>query len=177
MRSRTCQTRSAGGALPATGSAEDPARARAEAALGHLPARLQPPVGRLLDRWPGRIVLHAAAGLGRIEVFDRSMTIAAQFFTSVLPVLILIATWLANSDSFADAIDMPEQSRKVLRALSTTGARRSASPAPSSCSSRRPACPAPWPAPSAPSGNFRVPPPACDRRGAGWPWSSSSLSP
>ena len=101
-------------ALPAPGSAEDPARARAEAALGHLPAGLQSPVGRLLDRWPGRILLQAAAGLGRIEVFDRSMTIAAQFFTSVLPVLILIATLGSNSDSFADAIDMPEQSRKVL---------------------------------------------------------------
>ena len=117
MRPRwTRTTRLPPGGLTSTcrRSAEDPARARADAALGRLPAGLQPPGGWLLDRWPGRILLQAAAGLGRIEVFDRSMTIAAQFFTSVLPVLILIATLGSNSDRFADAIDMPEESRQVL---------------------------------------------------------------
>jgi membrane protein len=101
--------------------ADDPARARVDASLGRLPAGLQRWLGRLLDRQPGRIVLQAAAGLGRVEVFDRSMTIAAQFFTSVLPVLILIATLGSNSDRFADAIDMPEQSRQVLEGAVDSG--------------------------------------------------------
>ena len=39
------------------------------------------------DRAPG------APGFVRLDMFDRSMTIAAQFFTSVLPILILFATW------------------------------------------------------------------------------------
>ena len=89
-------------------------RQRAEAALSRLPAGLQRRVAWLLDRWPGRIVLHGTAGLVRIEVFDRSMTIAAQFFTSVLPILILLAAWEANSDRLADAIDLPEESRSVI---------------------------------------------------------------
>ena len=99
---------------PATGPDGDPARVRAEAVLSRLPAGLHQRVRWLLDRWPGRIILQGAAGLARIEVFDRAMTIAAQFFSSVLPVLILIATLGSNSDGFAEAIDMPEQSRQVL---------------------------------------------------------------
>ena len=101
--------------------ADDLARARVDASLGRLPAGLQRRLGRLLDRRPGRIVLQAAAGLGRVEVFDRSMTIAAQFFTSVLPVLILIATLGSNSDGFADAIDLPEQSRQILEGAVDSG--------------------------------------------------------
>ena len=100
--------------LPVAGPADDPARARADVAVGRLPAGVQRPLRWLLDRWPGRIVLQGAAGLSRIEVFDRSMTIAAQFFTSVLPVLILLATLGSNSERVAAAIDMPQESRQVL---------------------------------------------------------------
>ncbi|WP_406036013.1 YihY/virulence factor BrkB family protein [Nocardioides sp. NBC_00163] len=106
---------------PAAEPAEDAARARAEAALGRMPFGLQRRLGWLLDRRPGRMFLRAAAGLRRIEVFDRSMTIAAQFFTSVLPVLILIAALGSNSDRFTDAIEMPEQSRQVLEGAVDSG--------------------------------------------------------
>ena len=100
---------------PTTGSEQEAAaRARVQAAVDRLPARLQRPVTRLLDRWPGRIVLQGTAGLVRIEVFDRAMTIAAQFFTSVLPILILLAAWEANSDRLEDAIDLPQESRSVI---------------------------------------------------------------
>ncbi len=93
---------------------EATARARVEAVLTHLPAGLQRRVSWLLDRWLGRVGLQWTAGLIRVEVFDRAMTIAAQFFTSVLPILILLAAWEASSDRFADAIDLPEQSRSVI---------------------------------------------------------------
>nr|WP_260173363.1 YhjD/YihY/BrkB family envelope integrity protein [Nocardioides albus] len=79
-----------------------------------MPAVLRGRAARLSKRRPGRVLLQTVEGLGRIEVFDRAMTIAAQFFTSVLPVLILIATLGANSDWFADGIHIPEQSREVL---------------------------------------------------------------
>ena len=90
------------------------ARDRAQAALRHLPEKQQRKVAWLLDRWPGRIMLQWTSGSARIEVFDRSMTIAAQFFSSVLPILILLAAWEASSNRFADAIDLPEQSRSVI---------------------------------------------------------------
>ncbi len=100
---------------PASGSEQEAAaRERAEAALNRLPAGLRRRVAWLLDRWPGRIVLQGTAGLVRIEVFDRSMTIAAQFFSSILPILILLAAWEANSDRLADAIDLPDEARSVI---------------------------------------------------------------
>ena len=102
------------------GSAEstsaEAAPAYAESVLGRLPPRLRRPVAWLLARWPGRIGLRIASTCIRIEVFDRSMTIAAQFFTSVFPILILMAIWVSgrDTDAFADAVSLPEQSRSVL---------------------------------------------------------------
>jgi len=84
--------------------------------LDRLPPRLQRPATRLLDGWPGRIALSTAESCVRIEIFDRSMTIAAQFFTSVFPILILFASWVGDvrTDTIAEALDMPEESRSVL---------------------------------------------------------------
>ena len=101
--------------LPGSDSShEADARARVAEVLTHLPAGLRRKVEWLLARWPGRVGLQWTAGLIRIEIFDRSMTVAAQFFTSVLPILILLAAWEASSDRFADAIDLPEQSRSII---------------------------------------------------------------
>jgi membrane protein len=51
----------------------------------------------------------------RIELFDRSMTIAAQFFTSVFPTLIMLATWVGGgSNEIAEAMGIPQQTRSVL---------------------------------------------------------------
>jgi membrane protein len=66
----------------------------------------------LLDQWLGRIAVNSAAGCVRIDVFDRAMTIAAQLFSSVLPILILFATW--TGASAAEALRMPDESRAVL---------------------------------------------------------------
>jgi membrane protein len=84
--------------------------------LERMPLRVQRVLVRLLHRWPGRVALRSAASCIRIEVFDRSMTIAAQFFTSVFPILILLASILGAADSgaIADAVDMPDESREVL---------------------------------------------------------------
>jgi uncharacterized BrkB/YihY/UPF0761 family membrane protein len=97
-------------------SADAAARVAAETAMGRLPPRLRAWLAWLLSRWPGRILLRSAATCIRIEVFDRSVTIAAQFFTSVFPILILFATWVGadDADRFADAVNMPAESRAVL---------------------------------------------------------------
>ena len=98
------------------GSAEVEARAKAEATLGRLPPRLRQAVSWLLSRWPGRIAIDGARVSLRVDIFDRSMTIAAQTFSSLFPILILFATWADSGDTndVADAVDMPAESRSVL---------------------------------------------------------------
>ena len=95
---------------------ERPEPVVAEETLDKVPPRLRRTVGWLLSHWPGRIVLRSAATFVRIDMFDRSMTIAAQFFTSVLPILILFATWAGAgaTGTVVDAVSMPEESRSVL---------------------------------------------------------------
>jgi len=91
-------------------------RASAEAAIGRLPPRLGRVLTRLLSSWPGRIVIHGVTAFVRLDMFDRSMTIAAQFFTSVFPILILFMTWAdgRDTDKLADALNLPDETRSVL---------------------------------------------------------------
>jgi membrane protein len=99
--------------MSADGSTAGAAQARVNDVVGRLPPRLQRLVGGLVDAWPGRVLIRSTASFIRIETFDRSMTIAAQFFSSILPLVILFATW-GNPDGIASALDMPEQSRTVV---------------------------------------------------------------
>ena len=102
-----------GSAAPTSAGAV--AAAQAEAALSRLPPRLRQWVVWLLSNYPGRIVLRTAATCIRIELFDRSMTVAAQFFTSVFPILILVSTWSSSdADVIESALSMPEETRSIL---------------------------------------------------------------
>jgi len=68
------------------------------------------------SHWPGRTVVRTLRAFNRVELFDRSMTVAAQLFTCVFPILILLATLATrrDADRIADAVSMPEESRQVL---------------------------------------------------------------
>ena len=92
------------------------ADARTEAALRRLPPRLRHAADWLRARWLGRILVSSVTTCMRVEIFDRSTTIAAQFFTSVIPVLILTATWAGagDGDSIAAALGVPAKSRAVV---------------------------------------------------------------
>jgi membrane protein len=95
------------------GPAETAGQARgADSPLDRLPPRLR----RLASRWPGRVAIRSTETALRIDVFDRAMTIAAQTFTSILPLLILFAAWRDASETHrvADAVNMPESSRSVI---------------------------------------------------------------
>jgi membrane protein len=66
-----------------------------------------------------RIATRTASGLQEIEPFDRAMTLAAQAFTSVFPLIIAIAALLPAgsrrvSDRLADGLGLPDSSRAVL---------------------------------------------------------------
>lgn len=93
----------------------DPTRQFIDAASGHLPPRIGAWVERAFSRWPGRVLTASTTSFARIELFDRSMTIAAQFFTSIFPILLMAATWLGpDSTSLGDATGMPARAQSVL---------------------------------------------------------------
>ncbi|HSK27625.1 MAG TPA: YhjD/YihY/BrkB family envelope integrity protein [Jiangellales bacterium] len=93
---------------------------RAETAWSdRLPPRLRPLAARLERTRLGTLVSRTATGLVRIEPFDRAMTLAAQAFTSVLPVVIVIAVLRPGrpdeiGDTVAQQLGLPPTSRQVL---------------------------------------------------------------
>ena len=107
---------------PARSTPEAVTAAEVEAAIARLPPRLRRWVTRLFSRYPGRILLGTAATCVRIELFDRSMTIAAQFFTSVFPLLILVVSWGSGpvTDQIAKALNMPDATRSILDQVTQT---------------------------------------------------------
>jgi membrane protein len=66
-----------------------------------------------------RIATRTASGLQEIEPFDRAMTLAAQTFTSVFPLIIAVAALLpagsqSLSDRLSDGLGLPDSSRAAL---------------------------------------------------------------
>jgi membrane protein len=78
--------------------------------------RLRPLLAQLARRPIGRLVLRTAAGLTQLQIFDRAMTLAAQAFTSIFPVLILVGAVLGRrlSNQLAELLNLPPASRSVL---------------------------------------------------------------
>ena len=95
---------------------DEVAAARVQGVLDRLPARPRQALERLLARWLGRTLIRAAAAFLRVELFDRAMAIAAQFFSSILPILILAATLAGSSqsDAVARAIGVPDSSTAMV---------------------------------------------------------------
>lgn len=81
----------------------------------------RPLVRRLAATAYGRVTVRAVDGLARIELFDRAMTLAAQAFTSVFPVVIVVAL-LRPEDAeslgalVADHLGLPDDARSSLEA-------------------------------------------------------------
>lgn len=87
----------------------------------HTPAWVTRIADRMSTLWVGRIAVEMAQALRRVEIFDRSMTIAAQFFTSVFPLLILMGLWIGGSQvqEVTDEIDMPAGTAAVIESAVT----------------------------------------------------------
>ena len=79
-------------------------------------AWLARPIARLARHWVGRFLARTVAELVRVQIFDRSMTLAAQAFTSLFPVLIMLAAVLGaeRRDRLADLAHLPPTSRSVI---------------------------------------------------------------
>ena len=78
--------------------------------------RLQPMARWMTSHWAGRVVLATVAEFRRLEPFDRAMALGAQLFTSVVPILIMLAVWVGESASqrFASAVTMPSAAAEIL---------------------------------------------------------------
>ena len=78
--------------------------------------RDHPAVRRVQDTWLGGTLLRIVAESVRVEIFDRSMTIAAQIFTSMLPLLIVTANVLDGGDdqAVADLLGATGASRDLI---------------------------------------------------------------
>jgi len=80
-----------------------------------VPGRLRPALTWVADRPIGRILAGTAGGLVRVQIFDRAMTLAAQAFTSLFPIIILVAV-LFGADQvarFASLASLPPSSRHL----------------------------------------------------------------
>jgi membrane protein len=92
-----------------------------------VPAPARSMLARYADSWPGRVVDKSVRGLVDIEVFDRSMTLAAQAFTSIFPLLIVVAVLRPRrSDSelgrgLADSLGLNQQASEALEAALPSG--------------------------------------------------------
>jgi membrane protein len=84
---------------------------RVRAAVDSARRKAPPPVLRIITR--------TAGGLQHVEPFDRGMTLAAQAFTSIFPLVIAIAALFPDSsgtasDRISGALGIPESSRAVV---------------------------------------------------------------
>ncbi|GIJ00544.1 membrane protein [Sediminihabitans luteus] len=81
---------------------------------------------RALRTWPGRVGMRTARQLQELEVFDRAMTLAAQAFTSIVPVLIAIGAILPRDSTagaaLADLLGLDDATRETLTRSLPSGA-------------------------------------------------------
>jgi membrane protein len=74
--------------------------------------------------WWGRLLVEVASGLRRIEIFDRSMTLAAQTFTSFIPLVIVLASLVAPEDTGAavgQVLALPDSTRAAVEGALPSG--------------------------------------------------------
>jgi membrane protein len=83
--------------------------------LAAVPSRLRPRAALVLGNRTGAFLLRTASELVRVQIFDRSMTLAAQAFTSIFPILIMMSALLGGSlrERLGDLVSMPDASARL----------------------------------------------------------------
>ncbi|GGN21415.1 hypothetical protein GCM10010109_35520 [Actinoplanes campanulatus] len=84
--------------------------------LAAVPDRLRPRAALLLGHQTALVLLRTAGELVRVQIFDRSMTLAAQAFTSIFPVLIMIGALSGGRarDHLDSLVRLPASSTRLL---------------------------------------------------------------
>jgi membrane protein len=93
------------------------------ALIAKLPTRVRESLPWMMSNWPGRVVLRLVAGFQRIQIFDRAMTLSAQLFTSVFPIIIMGAAIFgagAAKDA-GHAIELPGDTSDALDDVVASG--------------------------------------------------------
>ncbi|BCY11371.1 YhjD/YihY/BrkB family envelope integrity protein [Actinoplanes sp. L3-i22] len=85
--------------------------------LDRIPLWLRPRAALILGSRLGRVLLHGAGELVRVQIFDRSMTLAAQSFTSIFPLLIMLAALLgpAYRERLTRLLQLPDTSEQLVQ--------------------------------------------------------------
>lgn len=93
------------------------APSRVSGALAAVPGRWRPRAALVLGSRLGHLALDTGGELLRVQIFDRAMTLAAQAFTSLLPLLIMVAALLGPHarDRLTDALGVSDSSRRLLQ--------------------------------------------------------------
>lgn len=88
-----------------------------ERMVTRMPRRTRPVAVWVMGSWLGRTLLRFLGRLRKEELLDRSMGVAAEFFTSIFPIVILAAVWLGSraSNEIGESIGLPNQARVVLQ--------------------------------------------------------------
>ena len=114
------RTRPGGGTdhVPVTGPSEPQVRLDSEprVRLDAVPRRLRPLAEAVLAHRLGGLLLRVAGELVRVQIFDRAMTLAAQAFTSIFPILIMLGALSGAS------VQLPGSARAGAAAVRATAA-------------------------------------------------------
>jgi membrane protein len=84
--------------------------------LAAVPRRLRPGAALILGNRAGALLLDTAGELLRVQIFDRAMTLAAQAFTSIFPILIMMGTIFGHRarDELDDVLQVPDSSARLI---------------------------------------------------------------
>ncbi|MEU4691493.1 YhjD/YihY/BrkB family envelope integrity protein [Actinoplanes sp. NPDC023714] len=84
--------------------------------LNAVPRWLRPRAALILGNRAGDFLLRTAGELFRVQIFDRSMTLAAQAFTSIFPVLIMLGAFFGHRarDELHEVLNVPASSVRLL---------------------------------------------------------------
>lgn len=96
----------------------------APAPTGRAPARLGALRAAAEGTFAGRVLLDTLERTTRVEIFDRAMALAAQIFTSVVPILVLLAVTARQADArdLADSIGVTPGMRRLFDQVLSGGA-------------------------------------------------------
>ncbi|WP_229076543.1 YhjD/YihY/BrkB family envelope integrity protein [Actinoplanes sp. DH11] len=84
--------------------------------LAAVPRRLRPGAALILGNRAGALLLRTAGELIRVQIFDRAMTLAAQAFTSIIPLLIMFGAVVGHRarDQFDGILQVPDSSARLI---------------------------------------------------------------